>query len=79
MKDKEIAGCLLKVGNQFVCWNSFKSEFFLGKEELSEIFYAMLKFDTEFFPHKVSLFAKKVLNQFPKAKILEKEWIEGYD
>ena len=34
----EVQGIVLKVNNKFVCWNSFKSEFYLGDESHSEIF-----------------------------------------
>ena len=34
----EVAGKVLKVKNRYVCWNSFKSEYYLGKKSHLEIF-----------------------------------------
>lgn len=33
-----VGGVLLRVGSQYVCWDSFKSGWFLGPRRLSEIF-----------------------------------------
>lgn len=30
---------VMKVANKYVCWNSFKSEWFLGPRLLSEVFF----------------------------------------
>jgi len=54
----EIEGIVLKVKNKFVCWNSFKSEFYLGDEAHSEIFPWNSKNDR----------LEKALKAFPNAK-----------
>lgn len=35
---KVVTGVLLKVGRQFVCWDSFKAGWYLGPRRLAEVF-----------------------------------------
>lgn len=56
---------ILKVGNQYVCWNSFKSTYYLGKKSHSEIFSLRLFGEQD-------LRLNGALNLFPTAK---KIWV----
>lgn len=59
----------LRVNGLYVCWDSFKAEWFLGKKRLAEIFsFANLQFDRidAFCSFRGS--AARVAESFPTAK-----------
>jgi len=55
-------GVALKVGTQFVCWNSFKGAWYLGRKKESEIFGVFSKID----PHVSRLLS--AMQEYPSAK-----------
>ena len=66
MRDIVVRGVLLCVGGRYVCWNSFKAQFYLGKKSLSEIFswaYVMGTFGRE------SAWFERAKQAYPGAKI----------
>jgi hypothetical protein len=38
MRTRHVSGISMKVGSQYVCWDSHKAEWYLGKKRNSEIF-----------------------------------------
>jgi len=72
MRDLVIYGTMLKVANLYVCWDSYKATFYLGKKCNSEIFsegpFIRFIFDIEKMRDKLTKRAYLALSLFPTAK-----------
>ena len=68
MNDLIIHGLLLQIGSKYVCWNSYKAQYFLGTRHLSEIFSLVVKWRNELV-RKTQL--EKAKELYPTARIVE--------
>lgn len=58
MRETTYGFCTLRVAGKYVCWNQYKSRFYLGSKANSEVFSAGLKWENGDYRNAPTLYLK---------------------